>query len=579
MTLHRPLFALTALLALASGAAAGDPVGWGGDINAGTGPKLIDSVRGDLAAMVAAAPAERAALASDFSARRGLNAIEAVKRFRNPELVTLFLVLLDHDDWRVRHRALHALEFYDHEATLGRAWALLTHETPRLREKAAITCIKLWHPARAKAAAGGDPVAALKTLIGRETNAHVRACLDVLVSRATGKLKSRRVHEEHTETGKDGLQLTPFLSGMNTARKVAPGYSAKGTSRGGGGSAAKLGPAPRWTTPILGFGDEEVDGTSLQPFANLRGGGKTYHTGLDLGACLDGAGYYAAAAGVVRLVHSGSDMGTLIVVQHCPEGKRLVNAVYMHGGDTVFVDGGAKVKAGQLLGTMGLSYSIENGGHYSHLHYGLYPGAYSDTHNYGYKSVAAGLADWIDPAGFLPRWIDRTVPLLPEFRAAGPALAKIVQVAHKGSYAKAWKSLGQLLASEGLSDETRAGAKRLREALDELAGGLVRRGEAQVRAGYPAFATDLLSSHERGVKGLPGAELLSETLRAWKKDPGFARALKGDGKIAAAEEKAQKLGRKKGGKDDVAALWKKLLEQYGDTCLKPRLEEKLRFDK
>ena len=95
--------------------------------------------------------------------------------------------------------------------------------------------------------------------------------------------------------------------------------------------------------------------------------------------------------------------------------------------------------------------------------------------------------------------------------------------------------------------------------------------------GYPAFAVSLLSSHGAKCKGLPGAERLAETVRAWKKAPDFVRALKGAGKIASAEAKALKLARKKGGNDEVAALWRKLLERYGDTCLKPRLEEKLRF--
>ena len=56
------------------------------------------------------------------------------------------------------------------------------------------------------------------------------------------------------------------------------------------------------------------------------------------------------------------DMGTLLVVQHLLEDGRLVNAVYMHGGDTVFVKPGERVACGQLLGTMGLSFSAENGG-------------------------------------------------------------------------------------------------------------------------------------------------------------------------------------------------------------------------
>jgi hypothetical protein len=54
---------------------------------------------------------------------------------------------------------------------------------------------------------------------------------------------------------------------------------------------------------------------------------------------------------------------------------------------------------------MGLGYSIENGGHFAHLHLGLYPGPFQVTHNYGYKPAKDGLADWIDPAKALKEWI------------------------------------------------------------------------------------------------------------------------------------------------------------------------------
>src|SRR5205085_834153 len=97
--------------------------------------------------------------------------------------------------------------------------------------------------------------------------------------------------------------------------------------------------------PLLQWDEEEVQGTSLQPFANLRQNGTVHHTGKDVGACLDGAGFYAAADGVVKFVESGGDMGTLIVLQHSPDGASLVNAVYMHGGDAVFVKAGERVRA------------------------------------------------------------------------------------------------------------------------------------------------------------------------------------------------------------------------------------------
>src|SRR5438067_7881150 len=83
--------------------------GWGTDFDEADGTPLIESVRGDLSAIVRAPAERRPALISAFVAARAADTIEAVKRFRNPELVPLFHALLAHPDWHVVHRALLAL--------------------------------------------------------------------------------------------------------------------------------------------------------------------------------------------------------------------------------------------------------------------------------------------------------------------------------------------------------------------------------------------------------------------------------------------------------------------------------------
>jgi murein DD-endopeptidase MepM/ murein hydrolase activator NlpD len=505
-----------AALLLVAGAAFAEGSGWGADINPGRGPKLIDEVRPELLKVVKATEAQRAAAVRAFAETADATG-EAWKRFRNTELRPLFLALLDRPDWHTAHRALFALERMPDRAALKGAWKLLSHSERRLREKAAITCIKLWDNAAAKDLSQGDARNALESMLSIEPDFHVRRCFEALRRRMDGKLPVEKVYEEFTVKGPDGLVFTPFLDGMDKAPAVAPGYAAKGVSQGGGSSAMKLPVADAWTTPLLGYGEEEVPGTGLQPFANPREGGRV-HTGQDVGACLDGAGYYAAADGVVKFVHSGSDMGTLLVLEHHLDEKGVVCAVYMHGGDTVFVKGGDRVEQGQLLGSMGMSFSLENGGHFAHLHYGLYPGPFQSSHNYGYKLAAAGLDDWLDPAKCLPRWKDGS---LPEAGEDPPAVV--------------------------------ARATRLR------------------KAGWPARAIWVLTAGEKSLKGKPGAEVLAATELEWTKDRLFMRALVGEAKIDALREAAAKAGPKE--KDRVKEQWKKLLEEYGDTDLAPRIQE------
>jgi len=529
---------------------------WGRDINPGMGPQLVVSVRGELADIVAAPEAQRGVLIERFVEAHGTARIEAIKRFRNPELKPLFLRLLDHADWQVQHRALLALEYFGGDDVLNRAFKLLEHPHSRLREKAAITCIKLWR--------GKTPPVDVAARIRDEEDFHVQACLRALQLRVAGRLTVERMGMEHRVTDKRGVLRTPFLSGM-------PRDLRKPRARTGSGSAARLPAATRWTTPLLGQGEEEVQGTSLQPFGNERAGGMV-HTGLDVGACLDGAGFYAAADGIVRLVHSGSDMGTLIVTEHNLDGKRLVNAVYMHGGDTVFVAAGDRITCGQLLGTMGMSFSAENGGHYAHLHYGIYPGPFDMKHNYGYKRRTDGLRDWIDPARFLPRWIARTRPLVDGLRGLGKPYAGILQAIEREQFGRAYAAAIKLRDSHGPGSEIFVDANTLATKLRGAPRRAVTRAERMRDGGYPAEALRRLKQHAAACKGIPGTEAVYAAVATWEADPLFRKALKGEGRFESVARRANRT------KDErkMRSMWEKLLADYGDTCLADRIREQLR---
>ena len=438
--------------------------GFGRDINPGVGPRLLDETRPALARIVRKEPG---ALEEFLPKADGTS--EAWKRFRNPELRPLFRRLAESPDWQTVHRALLALEYLRDPADLPVAWGHLFHSERRLREKAAIACIKLWDRSAAAGLSKGDARNALQSSIDIEADPHVKACFAALLRRMDGKLPVERVHEEAPVKCADGLLGVPFVSGL--------AKPPKGVMLAGGGSAAKLPVAAEWTTPVLGYGEEVVPGAGLQPFGNPREGGRV-HTGQDCAAALDGSGFYAAAEGIVKLVSSGTDMGTLLVLEHRPDERGVACAVYMHGGDTVFVKSGERVQAGQLLGTMGLGFSPENGGHFAHLHYGLYPGPFSATHNYGYKPAADGLSDWLDPAKWLGRWRDGCRPTPTE--AADAIVAR---------------------------------ATRLR------------------RAGWPGRAMEVL------VAG--GARTAAEAAK-WKAEPAFQKALKGERAVEAAEEAGPK---------------------------------------
>ncbi|KAF0244735.1 MAG: hypothetical protein FD180_2271 [Planctomycetota bacterium] len=521
---------------------------WGTDVNTGVGGPLVEGVRADLAEIVKAPVAERPALIKAYAESKAPLVIEAIKRFRNPELKPLFHALLRHADWQVNHRALHALEYFGDATAINTAWLWLAHGEPRLREKAAIYCLKMWNAEAAKQVSGGKAAESLAQTISREDDVQVRAAMEALAKRIAGKLVFEKVSTEFAVKLDDGLFLTPFLDGMDKVKAVAPDYVAKPEPRQGGASAATILPAMKWTYPICSWGKEEVNG-SLQPFANLRQNDTVYHTGQDVGCCLDGAGYYAIADGILKFVHTGSDMGTLLVVEH-NAGESLECAVYMHGGDTVFAKVGDKVACGQLLGTMGLSYSIENGGHFAHLHFGLYPGGFVVTHNYGYKQVSAGLADWHDPSKWLAERVEASAPLV---RIHAPG--KLGELLTAEEYGKAY-----LEASKGVDPVSVRVLVQIKEAIP-LA---LNRFDVRREAGYPKDALDRLKKWAIVFKNVPGAEALDTTAKSSEKDPGFKKAMAGEKEIATLEAQ-----------NGAKAAWEALLKKYEGTFLEARLKAKV----
>jgi hypothetical protein len=489
--------------------------------------------------------------------------VEALKRFRNPELAALFHTLLDHPDWHIQHRGLLALERYPADVGLERAWRFLQHPERRIREKAAITCIKLWDGREAP----GD----LDLLIREEQEYHVRRCLEALAERVKGTLHVERLAEEHVHALDNGLLLAPFLGDMKLIATAAPGYQAVPVQKQGKGSASRHKPADRWTTPLMAYGEEEVPVPQLEPFANLRQDDSVYHAGHDVGACMDGAGIYAPAAGVVMFVGAGTEMGTQIAVEHHLPGGRLITGIYMHAGDTVFAAPGDTVACGQLLGTVGTSFTIENGGHFSHLHYGIYPGKFDPRHNYANKPVSAGLADWYDPAEFLPAWAERTKPVVPDLFPPSDALVSAVRKANKGDYARAYAEALKLRDRAERRSDAWADADEVVQAVRQASRNGLRRAEALVDGGYPREAQKFIEKLFSACKGMPGAEKLEKQLEAWKDDSSFKLAVKGQSKVEAVEKKAPK----ERDPEKLRKMWEKLLDDFGRTCLANRIQEQL----
>lgn len=572
MTLRR--LALAAPLFLAAAAAA-RAAGWGDDVKPGAGPALIVQFRPDLVEIVKAPDDKREALARAFANLHGAEAIEALKRFRNPELKPVFLALLASPEWKLRHRALDALERLGDPTALPAAWALLTHPHARLREKAAIACITLWDPAAAKALPVATPADIVADLKRREDNDQVRRCLDALGRRIAGTLSPLHLGSEFVRTLDDGLKLTPFVDGFARLAAAAPGYTPRATSQPGGGSASGLPLAESWLPPLMDFRTEEVAGAPLVPFAGKTRDGTANHAGLDAGACCDGSGIYACAEGIVRLLAGGGETGGTIVLEHHTGDPPLVNTVYLHAGDTVFVRPGDRVSEGQLLGTIGLGWSVENGGRVAHLHLGLYPGPFVAGHTYEEKPVKDGLLDWLDPGMWLSERVEATRPLVPEVRSADARMEPIAALVERKEYGKAFAEAQKLADAAGTAATTANEARAVCDAIRKAPAVLVPRLDKRLADGFPLEAVELLKRAAARFKGAPGAVELEDKLKAWGKDPLVNKALAGEREFLVTDAEALELAAKKTPRPQLLALWDALFARYGDTCLAGRLKRKI----
>ncbi|HEX5136219.1 MAG TPA: HEAT repeat domain-containing protein [Planctomycetota bacterium] len=483
---------LLLLLALSSPALAQ----WARDTDPGMARQMLQAVEEDLAKVLAGGDA--AAFLKEHAAER----IEAIKRFRNPELAPLFEELLKSDDWHLQHRALLVLARLGDKNAIDAILPLLEHPHRRLRERAAIALIVLWDGRKLD----------LAKLFAKEEDFHVKRCLEALARRIDGALPVVVLAQEATSGGSGGTKLVPYAETggtyePRTGNKAAPPY------------------ATRFVYPLLGWGEEEVAD------APLRGCGEG-HPGTDKGANLDGAGVYAATDGVVRSVAPGE-----IVVEHQIPRREALRAVHLHTGPVVFVEPGERVTPGQLLGTIGMGFSAENGGVFAHLEYRIGPPA----------------PPAYDPERFLALWVDRTTPLLPALRPLHPNLRSAAREAEAGAYGKATSLATRARDAAEPGSEAHADAVYLLGLLASVPAKGIARARRMRDAGYPADA----------LKDLEAIDAAKE-IAAWRADASFEKALKGEPRVESAERRG------------TPDLLRKLLSEYGDTCLRPRIEDRLK---
>jgi hypothetical protein len=244
-----------------------------------------------------------------------------------------------------------------------------------------------------------------------------------------------------------------------------------------------------------------------------------------------------------------------------------VTTALLHGGDTVFVQPGDRVEAGQLLTTVGLSWSPENGGAVAHVHVGFHEG--NDLPPEGFDGTLDSnepTRGWLDPEVFLTSWVERTKPLVAVRRALAPAYDTARRHIERGEHGQAYESVRR--AMKDVSDlAEREQGEWLLGRLEMAPQALVERARAWLRAGYPARALEELEDGQRTLRELPDASILGEEIRSWKADRSLEAALEGEKKVEQLEKRTARARDPSRYRDD----WEELDREYGGTVLAPRI--------
>lgn len=181
----------------------------------------------------------------------------------------------------------------------------------------------------------------------------------------------------------------------------------RGISRFSG--PGKMTPSRGWCFPLAVYPKEPVGGVgSDPPLVPLRGKNNSLHFGHDCGWMMDGAGIYAIGDGRIRSVELAGDFGVLIVGEYRVDEEEFVTALNGHSSMWIFAPPGP-VERRQLIGTIGLGFSAENGiAHAAHDHFGMFSGRYQRTKCFGRGGAGTPTEGWLIPADFLgPRVVGK----------------------------------------------------------------------------------------------------------------------------------------------------------------------------
>ncbi len=342
-------------------------------------------------------------------------------RYYSPELTPATTGLLDHKDAPLRRAAIISLVQQNAvaEKLRARVAGLLGDNSPDVREVAGEYL--LWHGRKSE-------LEALRTAAAKETDPHALASMraavkliDVREKRpaavAPGKAgkpppepanyadawlllranPTRGIRRQALEAYRSREELEPQLryTGQNVAGKQARERDARlrlaaeifrfrGNSRMNDAFRPKDVPAASsFMPPVRDYLDPKRKSFGIHTGKDGKVFGNSFHVGDDVAWQADHRTVVTIADGCVRRVSHVQSWGYIVIVEHRLPGGTFVCSLYAHLAPSICVKPGDIVKRGRKIGSVGRSHTWENGGYWSHLHFGIHSGPYLSSHPVG----------------------------------------------------------------------------------------------------------------------------------------------------------------------------------------------------
>lgn len=297
-------------------------------------------------------------------------ALPYLPRYTDPAFTPLTRRIVGKTQGELRALALAALIHQaDRDgAVLDQVGALLQDEHAAVREMAAEYL--RWHGRK-------SDLGILDAASVDETDLFAKASLSeamrILEIREDTLFPVNRQAIEPAVNYAEGISGLPGSSVLETvtALRTATGYAAP--------NSRQMTEPPPWVLvpPTRSFLSERGNDFGVKVKATDGPFADSVHVAQDVSWGEVMASVVAVAPGTVKLVRMAAESwGGLVVIEHqSPRGKTFCS-LYGHLGPLITVQPGDQIAAGSKIGSLGRSYTAENGGYECHLHFGIYNQAY-----------------------------------------------------------------------------------------------------------------------------------------------------------------------------------------------------------